>query len=149
IDEFGADALRFMLITGNSPGNDMRFHEEKVEASRNFANKLWNASRFVLMNLEGDIKDFKDIENSLNQEDKWIVARLNNLIKESKENLDKDELGLAGQKIYECTWNEYCDWYIELAKSRLYGENQEQIDIAKSVLLKVLKDILKLLHPFM
>lgn len=149
IDEFGADALRFMLITGNSPGNDMRFHEEKVEASRNFANKLWNASRFVLMNLEGDIKDFKDIENSLNQEDKWIVARLNNLIKESKENLDKYELGLAGQKIYEFTWNEYCDWYIELAKSRLYGENQEQKDIAKSVLLKVLKDILKLLHPFM
>ncbi len=149
IDEFGADALRFMLITGNSPGNDMRFHAEKVEASRNFANKLWNASRFVLMNLEGEIKDFDDIKDSLNQEDKWIVSRLNNLISESKENLEKYELGLAAQKVYEFTWNEYCDWYIELAKPRLYGEDEAQKDIAKSVLLKVLKDVLKLLHPFM
>lgn len=149
IDEFGTDALRFMLITGNSPGNDMRFHEEKVEASRNFANKLWNASRFVLMNLEGDIKDFESVKDSLRQEDKWIIARLNKLVKETKENLDKYELGLAGQKVYDFTWNEYCDWYIELAKPRLYGEDETEKDTVKSVLLKVLEDILKLLHPFM
>ncbi len=149
IDDFGTDALRFMLITGNSPGNDMSFHVEKVEASRNFANKLWNASRFVLMNLEGDIKNFEDIKDDLKQEDKWIISRLNKLTKETKENLDKYELGLAAQKIYDFTWNEYCDWYIELAKPRLYGEDESEKDVAKSVLLKVLEDILKLLHPFM
>lgn len=149
IDDFGTDALRFMLITGNSPGNDMSFHVEKVEASRNFANKLWNASRFVLMNLEGDIKSFEDVKDNLKQEDKWIVQRLNKLTKETKENLDKYELGLAGQKIYDFTWNEYCDWYIELAKTRLWGDDESEKDVAKSVLLKVLEDILKLLHPFM
>ena len=149
IDKFGTDALRFMLITGNSPGNDMRFHEEKVEASRNFANKLWNASRFVLMNLEGQTKDVADVKDSLKQEDKWIIARMNNLIKETKENLEKYELGLAAQKVYDFTWNEYCDWYIELAKPRLYGEDETEKDTAKAVLLKVLEDILKLLHPFM
>ena len=149
IEDFGTDALRFMLITGNSPGNDMRFHVEKVEASRNFANKLWNASRFVLMNLEGDIPSFDSVKDSLKQEDKWIIARLNRLVKESKENLDKYELGLAAQKTYDFVWNEYCDWYIELAKPRLWSENEKEKAVAKSVLLKVLEDILKLLHPFM
>ncbi len=149
IDEFGTDALRFMLITGNSPGNDMRFHVEKVEASRNFANKLWNASRFVLMNLEGEIKSFESVKDSLKQEDKWIIARLNNLIKETKENLDKYELGLAAQKVYDFTWNEYCDWYIELAKPRLWSEDENEKDIAKTVLITVLESVLKLLHPFM
>ena len=150
IDDYGTDALRFMLITGNSPGNDMSFHVEKVEASRNFANKLWNASRFVLMNLEGgEIKSFDDVKDDLKQEDKWIISRLNKLVKETKENLDKYELGLAAQKIYDFTWNEYCDWYIELAKSRLWGEECAEKDAAKSVLLKVLEDTLKLLHPFM
>ncbi|AFS77895.1 Valyl-tRNA ligase ValS [Gottschalkia acidurici 9a] len=149
IDEYGADALRFMLITGNSPGNDMRFHVEKVESSRNFANKLWNASRFVLMNLDENVVDFESIKDSLKQEDEWIISRVNNLAKEVTENLNKYELGIAAQKVYDFTWNEYCDWYIELAKPRLYGEDGIDKDTAKSVLLKVLKDILKLLHPFM
>src|SRR5699024_7527496 len=101
---------------------------------------LWNASRFVLMNLEGDIKSFESVKDSLNQEDKWIIGELNNLIKETKENLDKYELGLAAKKIYDFTWSEYCDWYIELAKPRLYGEDESEKDIVKSILLKVLKD---------
>ena len=149
IGEYGADALRFMLITGNSPGNDMRFHVEKVESSRNFANKLWNASRFVLMNLDENVVDFESIKDSLKQEDEWIISRVNNLAKEVTENLNKYELGIAAQKVYDFTWNEYCDWYIELAKPRLYGEDGIDKDTVKSVLLKVLKDILKLLHPFM
>lgn len=145
IDEYGADALRFMLSTGNSPGNDMRFHVERVEASRNFANKLWNASRFVLMNLDRDIELDK---SKLQEEDKWILSRLNKLVSEIDENLEKYELGIAANKVYEFTWNEYCDWYIELVKPRLYGDGETK-EVAQSVLLHVLKNILKLLHPFM
>ncbi|MDO5708203.1 MAG: valine--tRNA ligase [Andreesenia angusta] len=145
IDEYGADALRFMLSTGNSPGNDMRFHVEKVEASRNFANKLWNASRFTLMNLD---KEYNfDIEK-LQIEDKWVLSRINKLAEEIEENLEKYELGIAASKIYDFTWNEYCDWYIELIKPRLYGEGETK-KTAQGVLLYVLRNILKLLHPFM
>lgn len=146
IDEYGADALRFMLVTGNTPGNDMRFHIERVESSRNFANKLWNASRFVMMNLEGD--HALDREN-LREEDKWIISRLNRVVAEIDENLSKYELGIAAGKIYDFTWNEYCDWYIELVKPRLYGEDEETKSVAKGVLIHILKQILKLLHPFM
>ncbi|OHW63170.1 valine--tRNA ligase [Andreesenia angusta] len=146
IDEYGADALRFMLVTGNTPGNDMRFHIERVESSRNFANKLWNASRFVMMNLEGDHALDR---NALREEDKWIISRLNGVVAEIDENLSKYELGIAAGKIYDFTWNEYCDWYIELVKPRLYGEDEETKSVAKGVLLHVLKQILKLLHPFM
>jgi len=149
IDEYGADALRFTLVTGNSPGNDMRFYIERVEANRNFANKLWNATRFVLMNLEEDIaKEELNLDN-LEEEDKWILSKLNTVIKEATENLDKYEIGMAAQKIYDFIWDEYCDWYIEMVKSRLYGENVSSKETAEKVLLSVLKDILKLLHPFM
>ncbi|MEY8415905.1 valine--tRNA ligase [Tissierella praeacuta] len=149
IDEYGADALRFTLVTGNSPGNDMRFYIERVEANRNFANKLWNATRFVLMNLEEDIaKEELNLDN-LEEEDKWILSKLNTVIKEATENLDKYEIGMAAQKIYDFIWDEYCDWYIEMVKSRLYGENVSSKETAEKVLLFVLKDILKLLHPFM
>lgn len=149
IEEYGADALRFSLITGNTPGNDMRFYIERVEASRNFANKLWNATRFVLMNLsEEKVKD--DLNDLvLAEEDKWIISRINDVVKEVTENLGKYEIGIAAQKIYDFTWNEYCDWYIEMVKPRLYGENEDSKEVAQNVLLYVLKDILKLLHPFM
>lgn len=149
IDVYGADALRFTLVTGNTPGNDMRFHMEKVEASRNFANKLWNASRFVLMNLDEDVvsKDFNLID--LEEEDKWIISRLNDAIKAVTHNLDKYEIGLAAQKIYDFIWDDYCDWYIEMVKSRLYGDDQASKELAQRVLLYVLKDINRLLHPFM
>lgn len=149
IDQYGADALRFTLVTGNSPGNDMRFYNERVEASRNFANKLWNASRFVLMNLEEDSINTTLNMDKLEEEDKWILARLNKTIKEVTENLDKYEIGLGAQRIYDFTWDEYCDWYIEMVKSRLYGEDEETKRVAKGVLLYVLKNILKILHPFM
>ena len=149
INEFGADALRFTLVTGNSPGNDMRFYNERVEASRNFANKLWNATRFVLMNLDEDnLKDELDM-NNLEEEDKWILFKLNETVKEVTENLNKYEIGLGAQRIYDFIWDEYCDWYIEMVKSRLYGEDEESKKIAQGVLLYVLKDILKILHPFM
>ena len=148
IDEYGADALRFTLVTGNTPGNDMRFYMERVEASRNFANKLWNATRFVLMNLEEDIEI--DIESEqLEEEDKWILSRMNTVIREVTENLDKYEIGIAAQKIYDFTWDEYCDWYIEMVKPRLYGEDEISKKVAENVLLHVLENILKLLHPFM
>ena len=139
IDVYGADALRFTLVTGNTPGNDMRFHMEKVEASRNFANKLWNASRFVLMNLDEDVvsKDFNLID--LEEEDKWIISRLNDAIKAVTHNLDKYEIGLAAQKIYDFIWDDYCDWYIEMVKSRLYGDDQASKELAQRVLLYVLK----------
>ncbi|WP_202711385.1 valine--tRNA ligase [Sporosalibacterium faouarense] len=149
IDQYGSDALRFMLITGNTPGNDMRFHIEKVESSRNFANKLWNATRFVIMNLEDETISKEKAKKGFKEEDKWIISRSNNVIKEVTDNLGKYELGLAAQKIYDFTWNEYCDWYIEMVKARLYGEDQEDKDVARYVLLTVLKNILKLLHPFM
>ncbi|MFA5577306.1 MAG: valine--tRNA ligase [Tissierellaceae bacterium] len=149
IDEYGADALRFTLVTGNTPGNDMRFYMERVEANRNFANKLWNASRFVLMNLEEGIEEGEFKLEGLEEEDKWILSRLNTLIKESTENLDKYEIGLAAGRIYDFIWDEYCDWYIEMVKSRLYGDKKESKETAEKVLLYVLKDTLKLLHPFM
>ena len=149
IEEFGADALRFMLITGNTPGNDMRFHVEKVEASRNFANKLWNATRFVLMNLDENMANYSVENIELFLEDKWILTRLNRLKSEVKANMDKYEIGLAGQRLYEFIWEDYCDWYIEMVKIRLYGADQESKEVAQKVLVTVLKDVLKLLHPFM
>jgi valyl-tRNA synthetase len=147
IDQFGADALRFMLATGNSPGNDLKFQIDRVESSRNFANKLWNASRFVLMGIEKD-PGALDGSETLTLADRWILSRLSQLTSESTENLEKFELGVAANKIYEFVWNEYCDWYIETAKKRLYGENPEEKATVQKVLLSVLRDILKLLHPF-
>ncbi len=147
IEEYGADALRFTLVTGNSPGNDMRYYTERVEANRNFANKLWNASRFVLMNLE-EGQEYPLSENLL-PEDKWILSRLNDAAKEVDANLEKYEIGLAATKLYDFIWFEFCDWYIEFSKSRLYGEDLEQKETARSVLLHVLKETLILLHPFM
>ncbi|HHY77463.1 MAG TPA: valine--tRNA ligase [Clostridiales bacterium] len=151
IDKYGADALRFNLISGNSPGNDMRFYWEKVEAFSNFANKIWNASRFVLMNTED--KDYEKIlkENreKLTTADCWIISKLNKLIKEVTENLEKFELGIAAQKIYDFIWFEFCDWYIELVKPRLYSEEDETKTIAQATLIHVLKNSMKLLHPFM
>ena len=149
IEEFGADALRFMLITGNTPGNDMRFNIERVEASRNFANKLWNATRFVLMNLDENMVNYSVENIELFLEDKWILTRLNRLKLEVKANMDKYEIGLAGQRLYEFIWEDYCDWYIEMVKIRLYGADQESKEVAQKVLVTVLKDVLKLLHPFM
>ena len=148
IDKYGADALRFTLVGGNTPGNDMRFYEKRVESNRNFANKLWNASRFVLMNLNED--EIHDIDyNKIEVEDKWILTRLNRTIEELSLNLSKFEFGLASAKIYDFIWNEFCDWYIEFSKTRLYGDNLENKLVAKSVLVYVLNNILKLLHPFM
>ncbi|MBC7087668.1 MAG: valine--tRNA ligase [Tissierellales bacterium] len=149
IEEYGADALRFTLVTGNSPGNDMRFYTERVEANRNFANKLWNASRFLLMNLEDYFKSLREDEMKLEDEDKWILTKLNDMIPQVNDNLDKYELGLAASKIYEFLWEDFCDWYIEMVKTRLYGEDGISKKTAQTVLLLVLKDILKLLHPFM
>ena len=147
IDKYGADALRFTLANGNSPGNDMRFSDEKVEASRNFANKLWNASRFVHMNIDDyDVKN--ELPATLETEDKWILHTLNNVAKEVNENLEKFELGIALSKIYDFIWNSYCDWYIELCKARLQSEG-ETAQNARQVLIYVLDKILKLLHPFM
>ena len=145
-DKYGADALRFNLITGNSPGNDMRFYEEKCEAMRNFANKIWNASRFVLMNLTIDRCALPD---KLEQEDKWILSRLNQVVKEVTENMDAYELGVASAKVYDFIWSDYCDWYIELTKARLQGEDQQAKIQAQQVLVYVLTETLKLLHPFM
>ena len=148
IDSYGADALRFTLVTGNSPGNDMRFHIERVEANRNFANKLWNATRFIFMNLDEDnIKDISELE--LESEDKWIISRANDLIKSIDENLDKYEIGFAADKIYDFVWNEFCDWYIELVKPRLYNDDIERSIKAQSTLVFVLDTVIKLLHPFM
>lgn len=149
IDQYGADALRFMLMTGISPGNDTRFKVEKLESCRNFANKLWNASRFVLMNIEGEIIDEKTAALNYKTEDKWILSRVNKATKEITENFNGFELGIAAQRVYDFIWNEYCDWYIEIVKPRLYGEDGLDKDTARFVLIKVLKDMLKLLHPFM
>ena len=148
IDEYGADALRFTLATGNSPGNDMRFSDDKVKASRNFANKLWNAARFVLMYLTDEF-EYNGLPDDLAIEDKWIISKVNTLAKEVTDNLEKFELGIAIQKLYDFIWDVFCDWYIELAKIRLQGENEAEKNTAKSVLVYVLTDILKLLHPFM
>lgn len=146
IDEYGADALRFTLATGNSPGNDMRFSDDKVKASRNFANKLWNAARFVLMYL-GEGYQYPDLPEKLALEDKWIISKVNTLAKDVTANLEKFELGVAIQKLYDFIWDVFCDWYIEISKIRL--QSGEDADTAKAVLVYVLTDILKLLHPFM
>ncbi|MBE6787495.1 MAG: valine--tRNA ligase, partial [Ruminococcaceae bacterium] len=148
IDTYGADALRFSLATGNSPGNDMRYIPERVEASRNFANKIWNAARFILMNLESDEEIPLNI-SELALEDKWILSKYNTLVNEVTDNLDKFELGLAVQKLYDFIWDIFCDWYIEICKSRLSGEDKKAKDTARSVLVYVFTNTLKLLHPFM
>ena len=153
IDQYGADALRFMLCTGISPGNDTRFLTSRLESSRNFANKLWNASRFTIMNLQDEDGNFLPMADEatavLQDEDKWMISRVNAAAKAVTESLDKFELGLAGQKVYEVIWDEYCDWYIEIVKRRLYGEDEEDKKTARYVLQKTLKDLIKLLHPFM
>ena len=146
IERFGADALRFNIITGNSPGNDTRFYVERCEAMRNFANKLWNASRFVMMNLT--IEDNK-LPETLELPDKWVLGKLNTLCGEVRENLDKYELGIAAQKIYDFIWDTFCDWYIELTKARLSGSDPKAKESAERVLLFTLTRILELLHPFM
>ncbi|MCI8422236.1 MAG: class I tRNA ligase family protein, partial [Lawsonibacter sp.] len=145
-DKYGADALRFNLVTGNSPGNDMRFYTERCEAMRNFANKIWNASRFLMMNLTIDTCRLPE---KLELEDKWILSRLNRAIAEITENMDRYELGVAAQKIYDFIWDDYCDWYIELTKTRLQGEDEDSKVRAQQVLCHVLTEMLKLLHPFM
>ena len=150
IEKYGADSLRFMLITGNTPGNDMRFYDERVESARNFANKLWNASRYMLMNLEGFDKSFKPEAADYTLADRWILSRYARTVRDVTENLDKFELGEAGRMIYEFIWNEFCDWYIELTKARLYDkENARARNTALYVLSHVLEGTLRLLHPFM
>lgn len=149
IDKYGADALRFTLITGNAPGNDMRFYWERVEASRNFANKVWNASRFIQMNMPEEGIDVKNKPENLTDADKWILSKVNTLAKDVTENLDKFELGIAADKIYEFIWEEFCDWYIEMVKPRLYNDDDDTKKAALWTLKKVLIDALKLLHPYM
>ena len=148
IEQYGADALRLTLITGNAPGNDMRFYFERVEASRNFANKIWNASRFIMMNMPEE--GLKAVAPSLEPVDKWILSKLNRLIKEATDNMDNFELGIAVQKVYDFIWDEFCDWYIEMVKPRLYNsDDQDSKDAALWTLKTVLIDGLKLLHPYM
>ena len=152
IEQYSTDALRFSLILGISAGNDIRYIPEKLDQASNFANKLWNAAKFVLMNLEGigELPKIEDIDLSkFEYEDKWILSKLNTLVKEVRENLDNYELGVATQKIYDFIWNEFCDWYIEIVKTRLYGEDEESKLIAQIVLNTVLMNALKLLHPIM
>ena len=148
IDTYGADALRFSLATGNSPGNDMRYIPERVEASRNFANKIWNAARFIMMNLDSGKVLPIDV-NALALEDKWIISKYNTLVRDVTENLDRFELGLAVQKLYDFIWDVFCDWYIEICKSRLNGEDETAKNTARSVLVYVFTNTLALLHPFM
>lgn len=168
IENYGADALRFMLSTGITPGNDMRFQTEKIESARNFANKLWNASRFVIMNIKdeeggflpmakccsdccgfscADTNDFSNI--ALKSEDKWIISKVNAASAEITANLENYDLALAGQKVYDLIWNQYCDWYIEMVKKRLWGDDEEDKKVVRFTLIMVLKNLLKLLHPFM
>ncbi|MDE7479042.1 MAG: valine--tRNA ligase, partial [Lachnospiraceae bacterium] len=148
IEQYGADALRMTLITGNAPGNDMRFYYERVEANRNFANKIWNASRFIMMNMEG--KAVTDASASLEPVDRWIISKLNSLVKEVTDNMENFELGIAVQKIYDFIWDEFCDWYIEMVKPRLYNsDNAVSQNAALWTLRTVLIDTLKLLHPYM
>ncbi|MFQ9894597.1 MAG: class I tRNA ligase family protein, partial [Emergencia sp.] len=168
IDQYGADALRFMLTTGITPGNDMRFKTDKLESARNFANKLWNASRFVIMNLKdedgnfrelakccgdccgmacGDTEDFSNI--ALRDEDKWMISRVNDAAGYVTKALERYDLALAGQRVYELIWNEYCDWYIELVKKRLWGDDEEDKKVVRFVLVMALKNMLEMLHPFM
>ncbi len=148
IDKYGADALRFALATGNSPGNDMRFSDEKIESARNFTNKIWNAARFVLMNLDIDNVSVPE-EDKLELEDKWILSLFNKLARDVEANLDKFELGIALSKLYDFIWDIYCDWYIELTKPRLAEKGSEGNKVAQNVLAYVLRETLKLLHPFM
>ena len=150
IDKYGADALRLTLITGNAPGNDMRFYNERVEASRNFANKVWNASRFILMNMKDDTIEEPE-DSLLKPADRWILSRVNTLAKDVTENMDKYELGIAVQKVYDFIWDEFCDWYVELAKYRIYHaeEDPKAADCALWTLRTVLAQALKLLHQFM
>lgn len=149
IDKYGADALRLTLITGNAPGNDMRFYWERVEASRNFANKVWNASRFIMMNIEkAEVVDTIDLE-TLTDADRWILSKVNSLSREVTENLERFDLGIAVQKIYDFIWEEFCDWYIEMVKPRLYNDEDETKGAALWTLKTVLIDSLKLLHPYM
>jgi valyl-tRNA synthetase len=152
IDKYGADALRFNLIIGNSPGNDMRLVEEKVEACSNFANKIWNASRFVMMNLDSTAvleADKAAYEQNLTTADRWILSRYNTIVKEVTENLEKFELGVAAQKLYDFMWSEFCDWYIELVKPRLYSDDNTSKLAAQITLVEVLTGTMKLLHPIM
>lgn len=151
IDQYGADALRFTLATGNTPGNDMRFSSERVETSRNFANKIWNASRFILMNMENCQITIDEATIEANREisDKWILSRMNQVAKDITNNIDKFEMGIAADKIYEFAWSEFCDWYIELIKPRLYSEDETAKQTALATAKQVLEGILKLLHPFM
>ena len=168
IDKYGADALRFMLATGITPGNDMRYQDEKILSARNFANKLWNASRFVIMNLKDDEGNFLpmakccsdccgcacdntlDFSNiALKDEDKWMISRVNEAVRYVTDAMEKFELSLAGQRVYDLIWNEYCDWYIEIVKKRLWGDDEEDKKVARFVLVLALKNMLELLHPFM
>ena len=153
IDKYGADALRLTLITGNAPGNDMRFYWERVESSRNFANKVWNASRFMLMNFEQAAEKGISIDGvslaDLTQADKWILSKMNRLTKDVTENIDKYELGIAVSKIYDFIWEEFCDWYIEMVKPRLYNDEDKTKAAALWTLKTVLINALKLLHPYM
>ena len=149
IDKYGADALRFMLVNGNAPGNDIRFYEERVEAARNFANKISNASRFVMMNLDKELmEEYKDSTN-YSIADKWILSRMNTVVKEVTENIEKFELGIASQKIYDFIWTEFCDWYIELVKPVFFSEDKAAKGVAYNVLNTVLTTSLQLLHPIM
>ncbi|OOB78563.1 MAG: valine--tRNA ligase [Epulopiscium sp. Nuni2H_MBin001] len=148
INEYGADALRLTLITGNAPGNDMRFYFERVENNRNFSNKLWNATRFILMNCEGEDVSLDKFPNNLTAPDKWILSKVNKLALEVTENMDKYELGLAVQKVYDFAWEEFCDWYIEMVKPRLYNKDDNTRGAALFTLKTVMINILKLLHPF-
>ena len=149
IDQYGADALRFTLVTGNAPGNDMRFYMERVEASRNFANKIWNASRFIMMNIEkAEVPEAMD-PSELTGADKWILSKVNTLAQDVTANMDKFELGIAVQKLYDFIWEEFCDWYIEMVKPRLYNEEDQTKAAALWTLKTVLTNALKLLHPYM
>ena len=149
IEKYGCDALRMNMVTGNSPGNDMRFYVERCEAMRNFANKLWNASRYVMMNLAEDAVNELPAADKLEIADKWVLSKLNTLISEVTDNLEHYELGVAVQKIYDFVWDTYCDWYIELTKARLYSEDADRKQTAIQVLVYVLDQTLRLLHPFM
>ncbi|MPW24692.1 valine--tRNA ligase [Alkalibaculum sp. M08DMB] len=152
IDQYGSDALRFTIITGNAAGNDIRWSDDKVISNRNFANKIWNASRFVMMNIDENTLEQECIAlDNLQNADKWIISRLNNIVTEVTDNMSKYELGIAAQKLYDFIWNEFCDWYIELVKSRLYKDTDKEYDkvAAQYTLAFVLKNVLKLLHPFM
>ena len=154
IAQYGADSLRYSLISGTSAGNDMRFMPEKLEAAGNFGNKIWNAAKFVLMNLEDADENYlnENIEKVLPElltEDKWIISKLNTLAKEVSVNMDNYDLGVAIDKIYTFIWNEFCDWYIEIVKTRLYNKEDKTRKVAQYVLNRILGDALKLLHPFM